>query len=151
MKKFFWSSIYLVASLTIIMVFTDGWKDIPVFEFMKSSEERLACGEEIKNIPSGTNDSKRYNVINIKSNTVEYPLNKDDIMIEYCITVANFSSEVGGLWVTVKLLDKNKNVLAEDDELVADIPGMRTKTTYGAIFVPTHLGKEITQVLVVGK
>lgn len=118
----------------------------------QSPEQRFGCENgKIENVIESDliKTKNQFKVMNgISTNIVEYPLNKKEIMMEYCFRVANLTSEIGGLWLTVKLLDKNKNVLIESEERVANIPGKRIKTVYGSVFVPIALAEEITNILV---
>ncbi len=119
---------------------------------LQSQEKRFGCEDgKIENLTDIdlTKAKTRYHIMDgIRINRVEYPLNKDEVMMEYCFRVANLTSEMGGRWITAKLLDKDKNVLAENEKRVADIPGKRIKTVYGSIFIDTKLANEVTGILV---
>lgn len=119
---------------------------------LQSQENRFGCEDgKIESI-SGidlTKEKTTYKAMNgIRTNIVEYPLNKKEVMIEYCFRIANLTSEMGGLWLTVKFLDKDMNVLAESEERVADIPGKRIKTVYGYEIVDIGLANQMTSILV---
>jgi hypothetical protein len=117
---------------------------------LQSQEERFGCENgKIENLTSADliKTKNTFKVMEgIRTNIVEYPLNKSEVMIEYCFRIANTTSELDGLWLTVKFLDKDKNVLAEEDERVADIPGKRIKTVYGSKIVDVRLANEMTNI-----
>ena len=119
---------------------------------MQSQKERFGCEdgkiENLTNVESTKSKSGFKIMDGIRTNIVEYPLNKNEVMIEYCFRVANNSSELNGLWLAVKFLDKDKNVLAEEEERVADIPGRRIKTIYGSKIVDVGLANEMTNISV---
>lgn len=150
MTKFWY---LIIAFLLLVFVFDDIWKDEPGLEFMKNTEERLNCEEGIGNIAEAdlVESEKVFKIVEIKSNIVEFPLNKKEVMVEYCITVANLASDMRSIDLWVRLVDKDDNVLAEEDEYVFDIPGRRTKNISGSIFVGAQLAEEITNVRVSGR
>jgi len=117
---------------------------------LQSQERRFGCEDGKIESLTGIDLTKTKTIYKLmdgmRTNRVEYPLNKNEVMMEYCFRVANLTSEMGGSWITVKLLDKDENVLAESEERVADIPGKRIKTVYGSIFIDTKLANEVTNI-----
>jgi len=127
--------------------FLEKTKDV-----LQSQEKRFGCEDgEIKNL-TGVDLAKTKTIFKvmdgIRTNIVEYPLNKKEVMMEYCITVANLTSDIRSLKLLVQFLDKNNNTLVEKDDYVFDVPGRRTKTIYGSVFVETQLSKEIISIRV---
>lgn len=125
--------------------FVEKTKDV-----LQSQKERFGCENgKIEKIADTDliNTNTRYKIIGrIPTNIVKYPLNKKEVMIEYCFKIANLYSEIGGTWVTVRFVDKDKNVLAENEERVTDILGGRMKTVYGSKFVDIKLVNEMTMI-----
>lgn len=119
-------------------------------EVFQSPEKRLGCvDEKIENLNNNESaESKKIKITIIGTNVVEYPLNKKEVMKEYCIRVANLTSDMSDVKLLVQFLDKNNNVLAEEEDYAFDIPGRRAKTIYGSVFVETQLSKEIATIQV---
>jgi len=120
-------------------------------EVFQSPEKRLGCEDEkIENLNNDelAESKKVMKMTIVNTNTVEYPLGKKEVMIEYCIRVANLTSNVGDAKLLVQFLDKNDNVLVEDEDYAFDIPGKRAKTIYGSVFAETQLSKEVATVRV---
>lgn len=119
---------------------------------LQSQEKRFGCEDgKIENLTGVdlTKTKTTFKIMdNIRTNRVEYPLNKDEVMMEYCFRVANLTSDMGDLELKVELLDKDKNVLSRDSKIVWDIPGKRIKTVYGYQMVNVGLANEITSILV---
>jgi hypothetical protein len=119
---------------------------------LQSQEKRFGCEdgkiESPINIDLTSIKTTVKIMAGIRTNKVEYPLNKNKIMMEYCFRVANLSSEIGDVWLKVEFLDKDKNALSENEELVEDIPGKRIKTVYGYQIVDAELANEITNISV---
>lgn len=113
-------------------------------------EQKLSCEEKIEQIGSlkPSKVGEKAKIVNIKTNIVEYPLNKKEVMVEYCITVANFTSDMMNLELRVEFLDKDENVFTETEDYIFDIPGMRMKTEYGSEFVEANLSQEIKRIQV---
>lgn len=151
MKKIIWWGIEAFLVFMIGVYFFGWWKDIPGLEFLGNKEERMNCPEEVTGLTTPqTNSSKQLQLVGIKMNRVSYPLNKKEAMLEYCVTVENFSSSLGNIGLQVQFLDKDENVLAEVADNIIDVPGKRSKTIYGSTFVSTQISKEVTSVQVSG-
>jgi hypothetical protein len=116
----------------------------------KEEKQKFNCEEKIEHLGNikPSKSGEKFKLIDIKTNTVEYLLNKKEVMVEYCITAANFTSDMINLELRVKFLDKGGNVLAEKEDYIFDIPGSRTKTEYGSEFVKTNIAQEIEKIYV---
>ena len=120
-------------------------------EVFQSPEERLGCEDEkIENLNNDelAESKKVVKITILNTNIVEYPLSKKEVMREYCVRVANLTSNVGDAKILVQFLDKDNNVLVEKEDYAFDIPGKRAKTIYGSVFIETQLSKEVSTIRV---
>lgn len=131
--------------------FTNWWTDLPGMEAFKSQKDRMGCVEGVHDLTSSGNGKEKLVVSNINTHTVEYPLNNEEVMVEYCLTIENHTSDLNSTGILISFLDKDKSVLAETTDFVSDIPGRRSKTVYGSTFISTQLAKQMTSVIVSDK